>query len=544
MGIRERSGVSSFTGVKEMGFKEEFSAYVRAGYPLLYVTASEPERAVSSIEKLSAAKGENGASVFTWRYTSGWNFQNPGSPSDPLSIFEDINRQPNGAIAIAQNYHAFLREPDINFIQPLIDGYYNWRLQENKRTLVIVSPILEIPEELKRFIQIVPYSLPNRDVVERIVDGTAKGYDIEWESDDVRDSVISNASGMTEDEVESALALSLVKTRKDEDGPKLDPDIIMSEKAKTLEKGGLITYEPFTDDMNSVGGLDNLKRWLSEEKRSVMDPKAREFGIDAPKGVFLLGLPGTGKSLSAKCVAREWGLPLMHFDLSKVFGSLVGQSEERMRTALDQIEALSPAVVWVDEIEKGMAGVESSGSFDSGVTKRVFGQLLTWMEERPSDKVIYLVVTANSIDGLPPALLSRFDSLFWVDLPNESDRTRILEIHLEKRGQLSDLVKIGMKDMAKATNGFSGREIEKTVLKGMKKAFSRDEELNATHIIESAEKLVPVSILNKEQLESDRKWAKDRCEFAQDGAMVSIGTKPKKSASKSIRGINLKDNLN
>ena len=200
--------------------------------------------------------------------------------------------------------------------------------------------------------------------------------------------------------------------------------------------------------------------------------------------------------------------------------------------------------MWVDEIEKGMAGVESSGSFDSGVTKRVFGQLLTWMEERPSDKVIYLVVTANSIDGLPPALLSRFDSLFWVDLPNESDRTRILEIHLEKRGQLSDLVKIGMKDMAKATNGFSGREIEKTVLKGMKKAFSRDEELNATHIIESAEKLVPVSILNKEQLESDRKWAKDRCEFAQDGAMVSIGTKPKKSASKSIRGINLKDNLN
>ncbi|MAH45378.1 hypothetical protein CMI37_06090 [Candidatus Pacearchaeota archaeon] len=533
-----------------MSFKEDFSAYYRAGYPLLYVTAAEPERAINAIENLSADIG-GGVPVSTWRYTDGWDHTNPasrqqqtGEPNDPILALEQIGQKPAGSISVLENYHlCYGKEAMIDFIQPLIDGYYNWRQAGKQHTAVIVASVLQIPEELKRFIQIIPYTLPNKETITEIIDSQIRAYDFLKTTKTIKEAVIANASGMTEDEVENAVALSMVKTRKiKKDGTVtacLDPDIFMSEKAKTLEKGGLITYEPFTDDMNSVGGLDNLKRWLEEEKRSVMDPKAREFGIDAPKGVFLLGLPGTGKSLSAKCVAREWGLPLMHFDLSKIFGSLVGQSEENMRTALDQIEALSPAVVWVDEIEKGMAGVESSGNFDSGVTKRVFGQLLTWMEERPSDKVIYLVVTANSVSGLPPALLSRFDSLFWVDLPNATDRERILEIHLEKRSQLTDLVKLGMKDMSNATNGFSGREIEKVVLKGMKKAFARDEELNATHVIESAEGLVPVSVLNAEELENDRRWAVDRCEFAQDGEMVKVTPKPRKNPSETIRGVNL-----
>ncbi|MAH44260.1 hypothetical protein CMI37_00420 [Candidatus Pacearchaeota archaeon] len=526
-----------------MSFKEEFSAYFRAGYPLLYVTASEPERAISSITSIAEEIGD-GVPVFTWRYTSGWNFSSPmdvekGIFNQPTEVFDDINRKhPVGSISIVENFHAFLREPDINFIQPIVDGYYTWKKVESKHTFVIVSPVLAIPEELLRFTQIVPYSLPSREIIERIVDTTSDAYELTWSTDDVRNQVVSNAGGLTEDEVENALALSLVKTRADDDGPRLDPDIVMNEKAKTLEKGGLITYEPFTDTLESVGGLDNLKTWLAEERKSVMDPKAREYGIDAPKGVFLLGLPGTGKSLAAKCVAREWGLPLMHFDLSKVFGSLVGQSEEQMRSALAQIEALSPAVVWIDEIEKGMAGAESSGEMDSGVTKRVFGQLLTWMEERPADKVIYIVATANSIKGLPLPLLRRFDDLFWVDLPDTDTRKRILEIHLSKRGKMTDILKKGFNKLAQATNGFSGAEIEKAVLKGMKKAFSRDETLKASHISEAIQGITPVSTLDREQIERDREWAKERCEFAQSGSVVQLSGNSN-SSPRSVRAINL-----
>lgn len=519
-----------------MNFHTELTSYIRAGYPILYVTALEPTRAINAIEK-ACDEISGGLSCHIWKVTNGWDNSNNGD--DPDEVFSAIDKFANNSVSILCNYHAFIGEnPDPVRVQSMIDAYSRWKGVGTNRTVIILSPIYKVASELERFVQNLTYTLPDNDQITGIVDRFAEGYKdtCGWESIEHRNQVIANASGMTEDEVESSLALSLVKSKATNGVPKIDPDIIMNEKAKILEKTGYLEYWPYPDNLDSVGGLGNLKAWLNERKKAVLSPKAKEFGLPNPKGLFLLGPPGTGKSLSAKCLSREWGLPLIRFDLGKVFGSLVGQSEERMRMVLSQIESLAPATVWIDEIEKGMAGADSSGSMDSGVTKRVFGQLLTWMEERPKDKLIYVLATANEALSLPPALLRRFDALFWIDLPTTNDRFEILRIQLSKNNQTSKEIEDGLADVVALTTGFSGAEIERVVHSAMFKAFNDDmDKISLTHLIESARKIVPLAQLRKEDIEASRAWARERCEFAQDEEPVDL-----KSINQTmIRSINL-----
>ena len=519
-----------------MNFRDELNSYIRAGYPLLYITALEPVRAIKSIETV-CADINGGLSCNIWKVTNGWD--NTGRGDDPDEVFTAIDSLPNNAVAILNNYHAFIGEnPDPVRVQSFIDAYSRWKSQEQHRTVIILSPVYKIAPELERFVQTLSYTLPNEEQITAIVDTIAEGYKdvFTWETGEHRNRTIANASGMTEDEVESSLALSVVKSKMNTGEAKIDSDIVMEEKAKILEKTGYLEYWPYPDDLSSVGGLGNLKLWLNERKKAVLSPKAKEFGLPNPKGLFLLGPPGTGKSLAAKCLSREWGLPLMRFDLSKVFGSLVGQSEERMRMILAQIESLAPAAVWIDEIEKGMSGADSSGSLDSGVTKRVFGQLLTWMEERPKNKLIYVIATANEALSLPAALLRRFDALFWVDLPTTSDRKEILRIQLTKNNQMSNTLEKSLNKVVDITVGFSGAEIERIVHSAMFKAFNDDvEKVSIDHLLTAAQKIVPLAQLRKEDIEQSRAWARERCEFAQEEEPIDL-----KSLNKAmVRAINL-----
>ena len=507
-----------------MKFQEELTAYIRAGYPLLYVSALEPERAITSIEK-ACDSINGGLSCHIWKVTTGWDGTNSGD--DPDEIFDYVDqKQPHNAVSILCNYHAYLGEnPNPVLIQRFMDSYFRWKTQDNHRTVIILSPMYKLAPELERFFQTLTYTLPDVDQVEAIVDGIADGYKdlFTWSSEKHRDRVIANAAGMTEDEVESALALSVVKTKMSTGEPSIDPDVVMEEKAKILAKSGFLEYWPYPEDLSSVGGLGNLKKWLAEREKAVFSPAAKEFGLPYPKGLFLLGLPGTGKSLSAKCLSKEWGLPLIRFDMGKVFGSLVGESEGKMRMVLSQIESLAPAAVWIDEIEKGMAGAESSGAMDSGVTKRVFGQLLTWMEERPKDKLIYIIATANEALSLPAALLRRFDALFWVDLPTETDRQEILRIHLNKKNQMSDDVESAMSRLGEVTKGFSGAEIENVVNSAMFKAFNEGaKKVTPIHLEEASLTITPIAKLRREDIEMSRMWAKERCQFAQDDKPVNL----------------------
>jgi len=506
-----------------MNFQTELESYIRAGYPLLYVTALEPVRASIAIEKVCEGIS-GGLSCHIWKITNGWD--GTGNGDDPDEIFSAIDKFADNSVAILHNYHAFIGEnPDPVRIQLVMDAYNRWKGKGFNRTVIILSPIYKIAPELERFVQNLTYTLPDNEQITGIVDRFADVYKdtFTWESPEHRNRVIANSSGMTEDEVESSLALSVVKSKAINNEPKIDADFIMDEKAKILEKTGYLEYWPYPDNLDAVGGLTNLKTWLNERKKAVLSPKAKEFGLPNPKGLFLLGPPGTGKSLSAKCLSREWGLPLIRFDLGKVFGSLVGQSEERMRMILAQLESLAPAAVWIDEIDKGMAGADSSGDMDSGVTKRVFGQLLTWMEERPKDKLIYIIATANEATSLPAALLRRFDELFWLDLPTTSDRYEILRIQLAKNNQMSDTINKELGQVVSLTTGFSGAEIERVVHSAMFKAFNEDaERITLDHLIDSASKIVPLAQLRREDIEASRAWARERCQFAQDEEPVDL----------------------
>jgi SpoVK/Ycf46/Vps4 family AAA+-type ATPase len=261
--------------------------------------------------------------------------------------------------------------------------------------------------------------------------------------------------------------------------------------------------------LSGIGGLDEMKSYLKERSDSY-GPEAEAYRLDAPEGILIVGVPGTGKSLTAKAVGTVFKVPTIKMDMGSLFNSLVGESESRTREALKLAEAMAPCVVWIDEIDKGLAGASGSGSNDSGVTKRVFGTIITWMQERK--RPVFLVATANDVTSLPPELIRRWDEIFAVDLPNRIEREEIFNIQLRKRGRMKMVVDRLMID---ATEGFTGSEIERVVKAAMFTAFSDSRrEFNSTDMIAAARKTTPLSVTMKEKVDDIRKWAKTRARFA------------------------------
>jgi SpoVK/Ycf46/Vps4 family AAA+-type ATPase len=318
---------------------------------------------------------------------------------------------------------------------------------------------------------------------------------------DERELIVNAAQGLTADEIESALARSLVIEKR------LSPSLIVEEKKQIVRKSGILEFYPVQQGMKDVGGLELLKEWLDKRKGSLTQA-ARDFGIPYPKGVLLMGVQGCGKSLVAKAIANAYRLPILKMDVGRIFGGLVGQSEENMRKAIRIAESLAPCVLWIDELEKGFAGTGSSGVSDSGTTARVFSTFLTWMQDKT--KPVFLVATANDVTALPPELLrkGRFDEVFFIDLPAAKDRALIFKIHLEKRGRKGS--KFKHKNLAEATRGFSGAEIEQVVIGGLHHAFDEGRELTMKDLLDEAAAQVPLSRMMAEDIALLRSWAKMR----------------------------------
>jgi SpoVK/Ycf46/Vps4 family AAA+-type ATPase len=300
----------------------------------------------------------------------------------------------------------------------------------------------------------------------------------------------------------------------------------MKEKAKAVEKSGALKYHETKLHRDDVGGLEELIDYVSLRKNSFTD-EAKEFGCPAPKGIILVGAAGTGKSLTAKVTADILNRPLISLDVGAVFGSLVGQSEGNMRQAIKTIEACAPCVLMVDEIEKGLSGSKSSGQTDGGTGSRVMGTLLSWMNDKESE--VYIVATSNDVTALPPELLrkGRFDELFYVELPNEAERRVILSIHLRKRKR--DIKNFDADKLVKATDGFTGAEIEQAIIDGLFIAMGTGKELSTEIILECISETSPLSVINGRQIESLRDWAKDRCRPASknDSTTKKSSNKPK-----------------
>ncbi|MBT7914494.1 AAA family ATPase, partial [Candidatus Bathyarchaeota archaeon] len=324
-------------------------------------------------------------------------------------------------------------------------------------------------------------------------------------------SAAEAARGLTATEAEDIFALSVVRTQQLESG------LISSEKARAIAKDGILELSESRETLDSIGGLGELKSWTLR-RRNAFSPRAREYGLPVPKGVLILGIPGTGKSLCAKASASAFGFPLLKLDAGKLFAGIVGESEANLRRAIQTAEAISPCILWIDEIEKGFSGSKSSGSTDGGTSARVFGSFISWMQEKTAP--VFVVATANDISQLPPELLrkGRFDELFFVDLPDEAERRRIWEIHICRRER--DPRSFDLQSLSDLSKGFTGSEIEQVVIDALFESFDRDLELTDEALTDAVIRTVPLSTTMAEPIRALRDWAKNR---ARPASIPKIG---------------------
>ena len=387
------------------------------------------------------------------------------------------------------------------------------------RAIIILSPSADVPPELSGHAVVVDYPLPDRVEVAAILDGAIDSIPEKYRAgaapNGTREAAIDAAMGLSQEEIESCFARSLVTSSP----PRIDPKLVGDEKKKVISRQGLQVYEPDPRGLDAIGGLDQLKAW-TQLRRLAFGAKAREYGLDAPKGVVLVGPPGTGKSLAAKCFATAFGLPLFRADLGAQKSKFVGESEQNIRKLIAVAEAAAPCVLWIDEIDKALKGA-SGDQGDGGVSSDALGVVLNWMQETKAS--VFVVATANDVRGLPPELLrrGRFDEVFFVDLPTTKERREILAVTLKQKGRVEP---IDLDLVAEKTDGFTGSEIAAIVPDAMLQAFSDGGRLITTGDLLAAIKgVVPLSKLAGDRLAELRKWAEGRARRASSLETVATG---------------------
>jgi len=424
---------------------------------------------------------------------------NPTALPAELEALANVHESAEYTVFLLKDFHAYMK--DYRVVRLLRD--LNVRLRNRAQTVVLCGPVLNLPVELEKDITVVDFGLPQRAEIEETLDAILDAMDDDDRVDtklakDQRESLIKSAQGLTLDEIENVFARSFIERRR------LDVEVILEEKKQIVRKSGLLEYYPAENKLSDVGGMELLKEWLGQRTESFTD-RAKEFGIPSPKGILILGVQGCGKSLLAKAVAAHWGLPMLKMDVGRIFGSLVGQSEDNMRRAIKVAESVAPCILWADELEKGFAGMGGSGVSDSGTTARVFATFLTWMQEKT--KPVFLIATANDVSKLPPEMLrkGRFDEIFFVDLPDRDEREQIFKIDLTKRKR--DPKKYDLKALTENTVGFSGAEIEQVVIGALYRAFSDKHELEQKDLMAECDSTVPLSVMMREDIDELREWA-------------------------------------
>lgn len=478
----------------------EMEVLVRAKYPIVWITSWEERRVEDALRSVAEKLGRQ---LHTWSITQGMKptvSKNPAKGALPgeLEVLAQVHEAAEFTIFLLKDFHPFLRDPKV--VRLLRDLAV--RLRSRTQTLFLLGPSLTLPMELEKDVSVLEFPMPGPSDIEKQLDEvldaikTNDRFDTKLSPED-RELIVKSAQGLTSDEIESAFARSLVEKKR------LAVDQIIEEKKQIVHKTEILQFYPADYAMTDVGGHDLLKDWLQKRTKSFTDA-ARDFGIPAPKGVLMIGVQGCGKSLVAKAISAAWSLPMLKLDVGRVFGSLVGQSEQNMRKAIRIAESLAPCCLWIDELEKGFAGM-GGGVSDSGTTARVFSTFLTWMQEKT--KPVFLIATANDVSALPPELLrkGRFDEIFFIDLPEIDERKEILSIHLNKRKRDPKKFKVG--ELAKLTKGFSGAELEQVVISALNHAFFEDRELTYSDLKDEAQKQVPLSVMMKEEIDDLREWA-------------------------------------
>lgn len=488
---------------------KEIEILIRARYPILYIVSWEEERVEEILLRIANNRGKK---LFSWTVSRGIKQYGESdskglieSSRDPIVALDQVHKFKEPAIYVFKDFHPFLSDHTV--VRKLRDLAVS--LTNSYKTLVLVSPLLKIPQELEKDITVVDFDLPDLEDLNLLLDKiTAQVKDnpqIKVElTPVVKEKVLKAALGLTLKEAENVFAKAIVVNSRlgEEDVP-----IILSEKQQIIRKTAILEYYSAEEKFHEVGGLDILKDWLCK-RNLAFSQKARDFGLPHPKGILLIGVQGCGKSLCAKAVSSLWGLPLLRLDMSRIFSSLVGSSEENIRKGIKLAESVAPDILWIDEIEKAFAGTQSSTFSDAGTASRVFGNFITWLQEKKSP--VFVIATANDIEQLPPEILrkGRFDEIFFVDLPVLEDRKEIFKIHLEKRKR--DPKGFDLDLLARESAGFSGAEIEQVVISAMFDTFEAEGELSNKFILESIKQTVPLSTTMKEKIDYLRTWASTR----------------------------------
>ncbi|MDH3342376.1 MAG: AAA family ATPase [Gammaproteobacteria bacterium] len=470
--------------------------------PILQIESHEEKRALNLLVRIAVG---NRLPVYQWSVTEGLkrldiDLGMQGNNIEPADVLSHIKSSNSEGIFVLLDFDPYVSEPTntryIKEIAMAFDG--------SRNKLVFISHKINMPVSLNHSVVRFDLSLPNEKALIEIVNEEA----IKWQKESGQkvsvdkkavSRMVSNLKGLTFKDSRRLIRNAIVH---DSAITESDIDEVMKAKYQLLNRDDVISYEYDTARFGDVGGMSKLKKWLHQREK-FFHGQSDEQGLDAPKGLLLLGVQGCGKSLAAKAIAGIWNVPLLRFDFSALYNKYIGESESNLRSSLKTAEVMSPCVLWIDEIEKGI----SAGN-DDGTAKRILGALLTWLAENKSQ--VFVVATANNIEELPPELIrkGRLDEIFFVDLPDAEIRKQIFSIHLEKRHVSSS--EVNLNEVAEMSAGFSGAEIEQVVVSALYAVRAEDDEMNTKYLLDEIKATRPLSVVMAEKIDLLREWAADR----------------------------------
>jgi hypothetical protein len=486
---------------------EELRLLIKSRHPILYVETHEEERL---IRLLAVCCAELKRAFFTWSVTQGLFRYGFGSgvyeTAEPMKALRHIRTATIPAVYLLRDFQPYLEQPEI--VRALRD--LGERGESDPLTVVLSAPSVELPVELRKLAARFRLALPGRVEIRRAVFETLldMSRNVRFRntlSEEELEQFVGNLRGLTLSEVHRVVSRCVL------DDNVLDAADIpkaLEAKRERVEEAGILEFYEVGREVSPLGGLRNLKAWL-ERARAGYSPKARALGLSPPRGVMFVGVQGCGKSLAAKTIARAWRVPLVRLDPGRLFDKYIGESEKRLREALDAAEAVAPVVLWIDEIEKAFAGSGSSSDADAGLSRRLFGTFITWLQEKTAP--VFVAATANDLSAVPPELLrkGRFDEIFFIDLPDEEERGEIFSIHLRRRQQ--DPARFDLPALVAASEGFSGAEIEQAVVSSLYGLLAEGgSELATRHLLAELARTVPLSRSRAEDVAALRAYAHDR----------------------------------
>ena len=477
--------------------------YLRARRPIIWVNSGDYKEIDSIVKK--ATKDYEDKAIYEYRAFGAVDFETKVKEENVTDLYNFLDTlysegiKTNVFLLIKNAEEEMKDSKNIAYIKKIAETRYS--SPDYNFTIIVVSEVETVPKELEKFTSILDIPNMSKDEIEKYILKFSKDNNIKVDEKDIGEVAIS-LKGLTKLEIDHVLNMIIESKNNISISGR---DIIIKEKGQIIKKSSILEIIDFKEKIEDIGGLEGLKEWLKSKAQVFRRlDEAKKFGVDTPKGVLLVGMPGCGKSLAAKASARLFNVPLLRLDIGRLLGKYVGESEHNMRVALKTAESISPCILWIDEIEKAFAGINQDGGA-SDITKRLFGQFLTWLQEK--ENTVFVVATANDITAFPPEFLrkGRFDEVFFIDFPNEEERERIFEIHLEKRGKLTDDIDINK--LAKATEGYCGADIEEVVKNTVENIFVLEEEKKITtqDLLDSIKNIDSLSNILADKIENLKK---------------------------------------